>query len=116
MPTTGATGATPPARPTGRAGCAAAIDRGDHMDRRLFLAGLGTAGGSFAAAGEERPATKAAVVPLAEAKAVWAMGVKVTIHADSKLTGGAYSVFEDWVPPGEGRRCTPTPARTRRST
>ncbi len=33
---------------------------------------------------------------------VWAMGIRVTVMVNSKETAGAYSVFEDILPPGGG--------------
>lgn len=78
------------------------------IPRRNFITAVG--GGSLllgsASLAEEKtaaPASKpASITPAAEAKMVWALGVKVTIRADSEMTGGAYSAFEDLVLPGQG--------------
>ncbi len=37
-----------------------------------------------------------------EGKKVWAMGVLVTVKVNAEDSGGAYSVFEDMIPPGAG--------------
>ena len=78
------------------------------IPRRNFITAVG--GGSLllgsASLAEEKTAapasTPARITPAAEAKMVWALGVKVTIRADSEMTGGAYSAFEDLVLPGQG--------------
>nr|ADN16886.1 Cupin 2 conserved barrel domain protein [Gloeothece verrucosa PCC 7822] len=45
-----------------------------------------------------------------EGPAVWAMGVLVTLKLQGKDSGGAYSIFEDFIPPGVG---TPLHIHTR---
>ncbi|MDX2039271.1 MAG: quercetin 2,3-dioxygenase [Isosphaeraceae bacterium] len=76
--------------------------------RRLLRAG---AGGILAATVAPRsgdgslgpPAPGAPkVVEAGEGTQVWAMGVLVTVKVRASDTGGAYSVFEDWIPPGAG--------------
>jgi quercetin dioxygenase-like cupin family protein len=42
------------------------------------------------------------VVRDSEGTRVWAMGILVTVKVKAADTGGAYSVFEDYVPPGAG--------------
>lgn len=42
------------------------------------------------------------VVREGEGSKVWAMGVLVTVKVRAEDTGGAYSVFEDLIPPGAG--------------
>ena len=55
------------------------------------------------AAAETKPAlTSPKVVSGNEGKKVWAMGVLVTVKVNAEDTGGAYSVFEDMIPPGAG--------------
>jgi quercetin dioxygenase-like cupin family protein len=46
--------------------------------------------------------TKPKIVPAGEGRAVWAMGIHVTVRVTGEDTNGAYSVFEDVVPPGGG--------------
>lgn len=46
--------------------------------------------------------TKAKIVPPGEGQTIWAMGIHVTVRVTAEDTGGAYSVFEDVVPPGGG--------------
>lgn len=79
------------------------------IPRRNFIAAVG--GSSLlltgTASAEEKstspsPTMPARITPAAEAKMVWAMGVRVTIRADSEMTGGGYSAFEDLVLPGQG--------------
>jgi len=79
------------------------------IPRRNFIAAVG--GSSLLYAGAASAAeevsqsgvtTPARITPAAEAKMVWALGVQVTIRADSEMTGGAYSAFEDLVLPGQG--------------
>ena len=48
--------------------------------------------------------TEARMVPGNAGKRVWMTGIMVTIKADSRMTGGAYAVFEDLVLPGQGMR------------
>ena len=48
--------------------------------------------------------TEARMVPSNAGKRVWMTGIMVTIKADSRMTGGAYAVFEDLVLPGQGMR------------
>lgn len=79
--------------------------------RRTFLqtslgaitgAAIATSGRDAAA--ETKPAlTSPKVVSGNEGKKVWAMGVLVTVKVNAEDTGGAYSVFEDMIPPGAGR-------------
>lgn len=97
-------------------------------DRRSFLAsGFGAAtmglvgssliGDSAAQAQEAKAAAQAddakqeksepaktapKVVAAADGTKVWAMGVLVAVKVRSEDTGGAYSVFEDLIPPGAG--------------
>jgi quercetin dioxygenase-like cupin family protein len=42
------------------------------------------------------------VVRNSEGTRVWAMGILVTVKVRAADTGGAYSVFEDYIPPGAG--------------
>jgi quercetin dioxygenase-like cupin family protein len=42
------------------------------------------------------------IVREGEGAQVWAMGVLVTVKVRASDTGGAYSVFEDFIPPGAG--------------
>lgn len=78
--------------------------------RRRFLLSGGTlvAGAALpqavAVAGDDRPAKPTApkLVEDGGGEAVWAMGVRVTVKVRSGDTAGAYSVFEDVVPPGGG--------------
>lgn len=78
--------------------------------RRSFLqTSLGAVAGAAAmpsggdAEAEEKPAlTKPKVVPSDKGTKVWAMGVLVTVKVTAEDTAGAYSVFEDWIPPGAG--------------
>lgn len=74
------------------------------MHRRGFFTAVSSGGVLLAgaAAGDDKPKPMARVMPAADAKVVWAMGVRVTIRADSKMTGGGYSAFEDFVLPGQG--------------
>lgn len=84
---------------------------GEDMDnRRNFLTNI--VGGIFAAStlpyitlaqGAEEPKTgEPKVVGDGDGTKVWAMGVMVTVKVKSEDTGGAYSVFEDLIPPGAG--------------
>lgn len=52
----------------------------------------------------DRPtsATEPHLVPAGKGQAVWALGVRVTVKADSRATGGGYAVVEDLVGPGRG--------------
>jgi len=55
------------------------------------------------AAAETKPVlTSPKVVSADEGTKVWAMGVMVTVKVKAEDTGGAYSVFEDVIPPGGG--------------
>lgn len=55
------------------------------------------------AAGTKATASSAPqVVAAGEGTQVWAMGVLVTVKVQASDTGGAYSVFEDYIPPGAG--------------
>ncbi len=78
----------------------------DLMQRRMFLLSAGGIGGATLiagnAVGQEARKTDAKVVTATDAKMVWVLGARVTIRADAKLTGGAYSVFEDLLLPGQG--------------
>ncbi len=47
-------------------------------------------------------ASRPKVVADGEGEKVWAMGVQVTVKVRAEDTGGAYSVFEDVIPPGGG--------------
>lgn len=83
--------------------------RREGQDRRHFLlAGAGVLTGATVApspvgANEPKPKTsKPKVVADGEGEKVWAMGVKVTVKVKAEDTGGAYSVFEDVIPPGGG--------------
>jgi quercetin dioxygenase-like cupin family protein len=79
-------------------------------DRRHFLvAGVGVLAGaclpgaSVIADGEPKPkSSKPKVVADGVGEKVRAMGVKVTVKVKAEDTGGAYSVFEDVIPPGGG--------------
>ena len=78
--------------------------------RRAFLqTSLGVVAGAAAmtsgrhAKAETKPAlTSPKVVSDDEGTKVWAMGVLVTVKVKAEDTGGAYSVFEDLIPPGAG--------------
>ncbi len=78
--------------------------------RRAFLqTSLGVVAGAAATTGnrgivaQENPnATPPKVVLGSEGTKVWAMGVLVTVKVKAADTGGAYSVFEDFIPPGAG--------------
>lgn len=59
-------------------------------------------GGSDAIAQEKPALTSPKVVSESEGTKVWAMGVLVTVKVRAEDTGGAYSVFEDLIPPGAG--------------
>lgn len=75
------------------------------MNRRGFLSVASVGGGLLLpheAAADDKPKPAARITPAAEAKMVWAMGVRVTIRADAKMTGGGYAAFEDLVLPGQG--------------
>lgn len=89
-------------------------NQGIGHDRRGFLlASAGVLAGAVAMptavrAEEPKPAAPAAgpskpkVVADGEGETVWAMGVRVRVMLKSEDTGGAYSVFEDVIPPGGG--------------
>jgi quercetin dioxygenase-like cupin family protein len=51
---------------------------------------------------KEMPNATPMVVGPGDGTRVWAMGVHVTIKVRSKDTNGAYSIFEDIIPPGAG--------------
>ena len=78
--------------------------------RRVFLqTSLGAVAGSAAItsdsnalAGDKTALTTPKVVAEREGTKVWAMGVLVTVKVRAEDTGGAYSVFEDLIPPGAG--------------
>jgi quercetin dioxygenase-like cupin family protein len=78
--------------------------------RRTFLqASVGAVAGTvIAASGQDAAAetkpvlTSPKVVSGDEGTKVWAMGVMVTVKVKAEDTGGAYSVFEDVIPPGGG--------------
>lgn len=46
--------------------------------------------------------TKPLVVKATAGDSVWAMGIRVTVKVRADQTNGAYSVFEDLIPPGAG--------------
>lgn len=60
-----------------------------------------TSGGD-AEAEDKTALTAPKVVSGSEGTKVWVMGVLVTIKVRAEDTGGAYSVFEDLIPPGAG--------------
>lgn len=78
--------------------------------RRAFLqtslgvvAGVAaTTSGDDAIAEDKTALTAPKVVSGSEGTKVWAMGVLVTVKVKAEDTGGAYSVFEDLIPPGAG--------------
>lgn len=78
--------------------------------RRVFLqTSLGAVAGaaampsgSLARAEDKAALTAPKVVSGSEGTKVWAMGVLVTVKVRADDTGGAYSVFEDLIPPGAG--------------
>ena len=82
--------------------------------RRQFLIGssglaagttLSWLTGSAAEEPAKRPAplTKPRLVKDDEGETVWVMaGVRITVKLRAEDTGGTYSVFEDWIPPGAG--------------
>jgi quercetin dioxygenase-like cupin family protein len=45
---------------------------------------------------------KPGMVPKNAGTPLWVLGMLVTLKADSRMTGGAYAVFENVVPPGRG--------------
>lgn len=57
---------------------------------------------ALAQGAEERKTGEPKVVGDGDGTKVWAMGVLVTVKVKSEDTGGAYSVFEDMIPPGAG--------------
>ena len=61
-----------------------------------------TTGGSDVVAQDKPTLTPPKVVTGNEGTKVWAMGVLVTVKVKAADTGGAYSVFEDLIPPGAG--------------
>ncbi|MDX1961863.1 MAG: quercetin 2,3-dioxygenase [Pirellulales bacterium] len=79
-------------------------------DRRTFLtntaSGIVTASilPQFALAqGADKPNSGIPkIVSKGDGTQVWAMGVLVTVMVTAADTGGAYSVFEDFIPPGAG--------------
>lgn len=77
--------------------------------RRTFISGLGVIalaavdGCVTKALAQEKPSVgQPKVVNENDGTKVWAMGVMVTVKVKSEDTGGAYSVFEDIIPPGAG--------------
>ncbi|MFO1021837.1 MAG: quercetin 2,3-dioxygenase [Planctomycetales bacterium] len=80
------------------------------QQRRTFLqSGLGVVALAAAdgcltnALAEEKPRVGTPkVVKESDGTKVWAMGVQVTVKVQSEETGGAYSAFEDLIPPGAG--------------
>ena len=78
--------------------------------RRTFLqTSLGVVAGAAAmtSSGDADAQDKIAlsapkVVSASQGTKVWAMGVLVTVKVRAEDTGGAYSVFEDLIPPGAG--------------
>lgn len=76
----------------------------DKSTRRQFLrrsSGI-LALPSLAVAADSNTATKPKIVLPGEGRTVWAMGIQVTVRVTADDTAGAYSVFEDLVPPGGG--------------
>jgi quercetin dioxygenase-like cupin family protein len=79
-------------------------------NRRCFLSssvggllGAATLSQMTLAQGVEEPKVgEPKVVGAGQGTVIWAMGVMVTIKVKSEDTGGAYSIFEDWIPPGAG--------------
>jgi quercetin dioxygenase-like cupin family protein len=77
-------------------------------DRRTFLtAGLGSGLLLSAASvlGQDEPEpklTQPKVVAAGEGTSVWALGIRVTVKVQSVDTAGAYSIFEDLIPPNAG--------------
>lgn len=79
-------------------------------DRRSFL--KSTAGGIVAASflsqvahaqdADESKVGVPQIVAESDGTQVWAMGVLVTVKVKAADTGGAYSLFEDFIPPGAG--------------
>lgn len=63
-------------------------------------AGVGVHGGDTTRGGAAPTLPKIARAD--EGRRLWAMGILVTVKVTSADTGGAYSVFEDLVPPGSG--------------
>jgi len=57
---------------------------------------------AFAQEASEPEAGNPLVVGAEQGTQVWAMGVLVTVKVKAADTGGAYSVFEDFIPPGAG--------------
>lgn len=76
----------------------------DIARRRFLLAGAGALGLAPVTAIAAEPAAPMTpkIVPPGVGKAVWAMGVHVTVKVISEETGGHYSAFEDTVPPNAG--------------
>jgi quercetin dioxygenase-like cupin family protein len=72
--------------------------------RHFLLAGAGALGLApiSASAAESAAPMAPKIIPPGEGKAVWAMGVHVTLKVISEETGGAYAAFEDIVPPNAG--------------
>lgn len=57
---------------------------------------------AFAQEASELKAGNPLVVGAEQGTQVWAMGVLVTVKVKAGDTGGAYSLFEDFIPPGAG--------------
>lgn len=55
-------------------------------------------------------------VPPGEGRGLWVVGDTYTFKATGEQTGGRLAVFEASMPPGPGRRPTPTTTRTRLTT
>ncbi|TAG07600.1 MAG: cupin domain-containing protein [Verrucomicrobia bacterium] len=59
-------------------------------------------GGSIAVAEEIKAISQPKIVGPNDGTCVWAMGIHVKVRVTSDDTAGAYSTFEDVVPPGAG--------------
>ena len=76
--------------------------------RAFFQTSLGAVASATAitssgdADAQDKIALSAPKVSGSEGTKVWAMGVLVTVKIRAEDTGGAYSVFEDLIPPGAG--------------
>jgi quercetin dioxygenase-like cupin family protein len=76
-------------------------------NRRIFLATLGASIGSAVVRTEaldQRRANSAeqSVVQGGESSRLWVLGILLTIKADTHITGGGYSITENFVRPGQG--------------
>lgn len=45
---------------------------------------------------------QAEVVTSSGGRKLWVLGMQLTLKADSQMTGGAYAIFENVIPPGRG--------------